>query len=53
MAPMKLARKETFGSLRISVWLSMREVTDIGKLIYHDNYMGVRESFPSKWKCFS
>jgi hypothetical protein len=38
---MKLARKETFGSLRISAWLSMGEVTDIGKLIDHDDYMGV------------
>jgi hypothetical protein len=45
MAPMKLAKKETFGSLRISVCLSTREVADIGKLIDHDDYMGV---FPTQ-----
>jgi hypothetical protein len=47
MAPMKLARKETFGSRRISTWLSTGEVADIGKLIDHDNYMGV---FPTQVK---
>jgi hypothetical protein len=45
MAPIKLARKETFGSLRISARLLAGEVADIQKLIYHDDYMGV---FPTQ-----
>jgi hypothetical protein len=41
MAPTKLARKETFGSLKVSMWLSTGEVADIGKPIDHNDYMGV------------
>jgi hypothetical protein len=41
MAPMKLSRNETSGFLMVSAWLSTGEVSDIGKLIDHDDYMGV------------
>jgi hypothetical protein len=38
---MKLSRNETSGFLMVSVWISTGEVSDIGKLIDHDDYMGV------------
>jgi hypothetical protein len=46
MAPMKLSRNETFGFLMVSAWLSTGEVSDIGKLIDHDDYTSL--SHPSE-----